>query len=159
MSGDVLGLRPRVVVRLAAAGEVSFSGEVVVLLLLILLSLLVDAADGDGGAGLDGEEKRKRVRILLLLGLEGVVFCWGWSSSSSESTMARLRRFAGGAIAGVWLLDGGVALVCVDCVWMEGFCLSCVPQWPLVRTWLLELDLLDFWGPRRANAGRQATGS
>ena len=54
-----------------------------------------------GDRALSGDEKRKRFRVFLF-----------WSSSSSESsTKARLRRFAGGAIAGVCGFDRGVALV------------------------------------------------
>ena len=135
------------------------SGVLVVLLLLLMLVLVAVAAEGDDGAGLDGEEKRKRVRVLFL-GLEGVMFCWAGSSlSESESTMARLRRFAGGAIAGVVLSEGYVALVCVDCAWMEGFCLWCVPQWLWFKGGCWRLDLLDFWGQDAPMEGVcQATG-
>jgi hypothetical protein len=51
-----------------------------------------------------GEGMRNRFRVFL--------FWRSWSSSESSSTMARLRRFAGGAIAGdSWDSDEGVTFV------------------------------------------------
>jgi hypothetical protein len=109
LSGLALGLRvvvgavaaaDRVVVRLRIGlGDGGGRG----LLVLLLVEDVVAVGGLSGDRVLTGEEERKRFRVFLF---------WSWlPSSESSSTMARLRRFAGGAIAGDCGLEGGVAFV------------------------------------------------
>jgi hypothetical protein len=95
---------------------------VVVVGLELELELELELAVGFGLLGdraLSGDEKRKRFRVFLF-----------WSSSeSSSSMMARLRRFAGGAIADDFGIYRGVALVTSHWEMCGLKCRLCVSQW------------------------------